>query len=112
MEHPAKPVVVLTSWFEKVKVWLNDGPSYSIGVRQPAPVPQVKELLQVQMLKNFYVRNLQIFTVSETACPWQAFPAELMFLCNAIGRIFSHVRPFYEWSVSNLERSMDRTLWV
>ncbi len=28
------------------------------------------------------------------------------------GHIFSHVRPFYEWAVSNLDRSMRRSLWV
>ncbi len=28
------------------------------------------------------------------------------------GRIFSHVRPFYEQAVSNLDRSMHRSLWV
>jgi hypothetical protein len=28
------------------------------------------------------------------------------------GRIFSHVRPFYEWAVSDVDRSMHRSLWV
>jgi hypothetical protein len=28
------------------------------------------------------------------------------------GRIFSHVWPFYEWAVSDLDRSMHRSLWV
>jgi hypothetical protein len=28
------------------------------------------------------------------------------------GHIFSHVRPFYEQAVSNLDRSMHRSLWV
>jgi hypothetical protein len=28
------------------------------------------------------------------------------------GRIFSHVRPFYEWAVSDLDRYMHRSLWV
>ncbi len=28
------------------------------------------------------------------------------------GRIFSHVQPFYELAVSNLDRSMHRSLWV
>ncbi len=28
------------------------------------------------------------------------------------GHIFSHVRPFYERAVSNLDRSMDKSLWV
>ncbi len=28
------------------------------------------------------------------------------------GRIFSHVRPLYEWAVSDLDRSMHRSLWV
>jgi hypothetical protein len=27
------------------------------------------------------------------------------------GRIFSRVRPFYEWAVSDLDRSMHRSLW-
>jgi hypothetical protein len=31
---------------------------------------------------------------------------------NDWGRIFSRVRPFYEWAVSNLDRSMHRSLWV
>ncbi len=26
--------------------------------------------------------------------------------------IFSHVRPFYEWAMSDLDRSMHRSLWV
>ncbi len=30
----------------------------------------------------------------------------------ARGRIFSHVRPFYERAVSHLDRSMNRSLWV
>jgi hypothetical protein len=30
----------------------------------------------------------------------------------ARGRIFSHGRPFYEQAVSNLDRSMHRSLWV
>ncbi len=32
--------------------------------------------------------------------------------CKAWGRIFSCVRPFYEWVVSNLDRSMHRSVWV
>ncbi len=28
------------------------------------------------------------------------------------GRIFSHVRPSYEWAVSDLDRSMNISLWV
>jgi hypothetical protein len=28
------------------------------------------------------------------------------------GRIFSHVRPFYERAVSDLDRPMHRSLWV
>jgi len=28
------------------------------------------------------------------------------------GHIFSHVRPFYERAVSNLDRPMHRSLWV
>jgi hypothetical protein len=28
------------------------------------------------------------------------------------GHIFSHVRPFYEQAVSNLDKSMHRSLWV
>ncbi len=30
----------------------------------------------------------------------------------ARGRIFSHVRPFYERAVSDLDRAMNRSLWV
>ena len=30
----------------------------------------------------------------------------------ARGHIFSHVRPFYERPVSDLDRSMHRSLWV
>jgi hypothetical protein len=32
-------------------------------------------------VKNFFVRNLQIFIVSKSVCPWQAFPA----WCNICG---------------------------
>jgi hypothetical protein len=35
-----------------------------------------------------------------------------IFLDDTRGRIFSHVRPFYERAVSNLDRSMHRSLWV
>jgi hypothetical protein len=32
--------------------------------------------------------------------------------CLTWGRIFSHVRPFCEWPVSYLDRSMHRSLWI
>ena len=30
---------------------------------------------QGPMLQNFFLCNLQIFIISWSACPWQAFPA-------------------------------------
>ncbi len=36
---------------------------YSIGTRG-------------QCYKTFYVRNLRIFVISQSVCPWQAFPAQ------------------------------------
>ncbi len=29
-----------------------------------------------QCYKTFYVRNLQVFLISQSVCPWQAFPAQ------------------------------------
>ncbi len=29
-----------------------------------------------QCHKNFFVRNLRIFVISQSVCPWQAFPAQ------------------------------------
>jgi hypothetical protein len=37
---------------------------------------------------------------------------KIAFLEQERGRIFSRVRPFYERAVSNLDRSMHRSLWV
>ena len=36
----------------------------------------------------------------------------LLWWVKSRGQIFSHVRPFYERAVSNLDRSMHRSLWV
>jgi hypothetical protein len=30
---------------------------------------------QGTMLQNFFVRNLQIFVIAQSVCPWQAFSA-------------------------------------
>ncbi len=30
---------------------------------------------RAQCYKTFFVRNLQIYVISEGDCPWQAFPA-------------------------------------
>ncbi len=40
------------------------------------------------------------------------FKCEQCLVCMSRGRIFSRVRPFYEWAVRDLDRPMHRSLWV
>jgi hypothetical protein len=37
---------------------------------------------------------------------------KMFYIIGTRGRIFSHVRPFYERVVSNLDRPMHRSQWV
>ncbi len=46
-----------------------------------------------QCYKKFYSRNLRIFVIIQSACPWQSFPAYLMFAEKAKSN-------FLEWSTS------------
>ncbi len=60
--------------------------------------------------------NIDIYAVLALT-PWAALQKKKIFyLCykaqGARGSIFSRARPSYEQDVSNLDRSMHRSLWV
>jgi hypothetical protein len=54
------------------------------------------------------MRNLQFYK----NCLYHCMHAYAVFSKFTRGHIFSHVRPFFERAVSNLDRSMHISLWV
>ncbi len=77
-------------------------------------VPETEAILPpLIFFVQFLLFNCNIFTfnyVSRFRC---LFNYKHDFdLCLNRGRIYIHVWPFHEWAVSNLDRSMHRSLWV
>ncbi len=71
----------------------------------PALLAECKKLLSVMQVFENYA------CVDNADC----YMTPKLLTANAadfIGHIFSHVRPFYELAVSNLDRSIHRSLWV
>ncbi len=67
---------------------------------------------ELQPLMFWFVQKLVVYFFG---APYVALGTHLvskLLGCVARVRIFSHVRPFYERAVSNLDRFMHRSLWV
>jgi hypothetical protein len=49
--------------------------SICLGFKQKSICGKERKLLSMDLhYKTFYGRNLQIFVISESVCPWKAFP--------------------------------------
>jgi hypothetical protein len=69
----------------------------------------IKTFFLVEAKRKFLFSSIFVFFV------FLVIVLRTLFYFNCFtsrGRIFSHVRPFYERAVSDLDRSMHRSLWV
>ncbi len=64
--------------------------------------------LGAKLTKPFF--SYELAKEARMLVPGMPFHSNVMFACKARGHIFSHVRPFYERAVRNLDGSMHRSL--
>jgi hypothetical protein len=78
MSYPLAVGTIHSSWkCLKPPFFLSSlcrNPSAHRLVRTPAA--NGLKLFSAQCYKNFFVRNLRIFVISLSVCPWQTFPAK------------------------------------
>ncbi len=105
------------NWSNKLECFLQVIHSSFVTVEQPSLLGQFISYKENEVVRIWLQNSVsnQLFLLRKndrTKLTWHHRHDKINTFLMLWGHIFSHVQPFYEQGVSNLDRSMHISLWV